>query len=1520
MTAYLGGTVWLQVVPSFDGVQQSIRDGVSKAFAGAGIDRAAANAFRPVERQAGEVGEKAAQRLTNSFQRLTQERIRRIGRDFDVLKNSLPEAEFNRIRAILTDISKLDLRTVTGQAQAADGVRRLRTEFQGFLDEADRGQRRLSDPARWNLGAIRAQADEIGESIRRWSSPDPIRVRVDRDSVRREMQAIRNEIRSLQTDIQVGADLSEADRKIASLQARLVQLDRERVDIDVDVDTFGAMQQLRRLQAQVLATQRTGGRGGNFMALLDAGAAANSVRVFNGVLFTTVTLGPLLIPVLAGIAGGISAIGAAAFGAVLGLGVLVAGLAGIGGAVGAMAELDRARREERSGAGAPRDAIAERRRAIQDARSVADAQRALSRARRDGARTIEDADRQVADAERALSRAHREAADAAEQAAERVSDARRDLARANDDAAQAAEDAARRVRDAEQNLTDAQADALQAQRDLNEARQQAVRDLEDLNNALDSSRLSERSLEFQVEEAAVHLNVVMEDEQATEREIAKAQLRYDQAVEALEQQQLETQRLEVDTERANRAGVEGSDRVRQAKNRINDANQRVRSAEEQLADAREAQDRQAIENAERLAEARERVNEAIATQRDVAVDSARRINDAERALSDARRARADAELNASENIADAERNLSRARQDIALRSQEAATATDTLATAQDNLAESLRNLSPAGVAFATWLYSLEPLLRRLRFAAQEGLLPGLQAGLTAVIDEYGPSFIQFVGDIAQVIGDLSEEFGELLVTNPLWREFFDVMQELGPTFVRQFGQIGINLSTAFAAIITAFAPFFAEMGEGLLSLTEDFVDWAASLEGSESLERFFAYLREAGPEVGELIANIFQILVNLFIGLAPYADDLLQSLIGFTDWLAAMDPEDLADLALGIGAVVLAVQALAGALSIISGVGGLIGGALKFGGALGGAARGAAGALRGGGGRAAAAGAAPAAAGALEGVGTAAGAAGKRFTAFLGPVGLVIGILWLVWDAAVWLDDQFGLLGGTTSDISRVMAEAWDWLWRRGIKPVWDLIAGVLDVMGQMFRTVGEIVSQVFRFIIAPAFRWLWENTIGPWWEDNIQPVLRRFSTWVRDNLPDAVRAGVNLIADIWNRLLNIFRDPIRGAIEIVWNRGIIGSFNWLAERVPGMTKIDPITIPAALYPNGRRYATGGILPGYTPGRDVHRFVSPTGGVLDLSGGEPILRPEAGRVLGHDWVDGINAAARGGGTSGVQRFLGYEAHADGGWFGDVLDKIKGVGGALANPLGFFEKAASAALNSWGVGGMFGDMVRPMVTSVPKSIAAWIGDLIFGTDADPSRGRGPATALGWQLMWQLVHDQFPHAVLHSAFRPGAITAVGTPSYHGLGRAIDISPRMDIFNWLARAFPNSTELIFSPAGPRQLWNGRPYLFGEPTRSDHWDHIHWAMANGGILPTLYDDGGDIPPGLTLVANASGRKESVVTDSFMEEVRALGRLRRGADAPLVEVRDSHFGSDPAEVAEELDKLRSDKMALTGVFTEAGF
>jgi hypothetical protein len=90
---------------------------------------------------------------------------------------------------------------------------------------------------------------------------------------------------------------------------------------------------------------------------------------------------------------------------------------------------------------------------------------------------------------------------------------------------------------------------------------------------------------------------------------------------------------------------------------------------------------------------------------------------------------------------------------------------------------------------------------------------------------------------------------------------------------------------------------------------------------------------------------------------------------------------------------------------------------------------------------------------------------------------------------------------------------------------------------------------------------------------------------------------------------------------------------------------------------------------------------------------------------------------------------------------------------------------------------------------------------------------------------------------------------------------------------------------------------------------------MKTGGILPTLYDSGGDVPPGLHLIANATRKPEVTLTNKFVQEMRET--MANGRGGPLVEVRDSSFGSDPAEIAWELDKLRRDRYAL--VYSEMG-
>lgn len=112
---------------------------------------------------------------------------------------------------------------------------------------------------------------------------------------------------------------------------------------------------------------------------------------------------------------------------------------------------------------------------------------------------------------------------------------------------------------------------------------------------------------------------------------------------------------------------------------------------------------------------------------------------------------------------------------------------------------------------------------------------------------------------------------------------------------------------------------------------------------------------------------------------------------------------------------------------------------------------------------------------------------------------------------------------------------------------------------------------------------------------------------------------------------------------------------------------------------------------------------------------------------------------------------------------------------------------------------------------------------------------------WRGLWGIVKSKFPSATLNSAYRGGATTVSGNKSYHSRGMAVDLGgPMRQIFDFLYNNYRNSAEIIYSPAGGRQIKNGRPYTYSGAVRKIHWNHVHWANRSvpGGA-------GADMTPG---------------------------------------------------------------------------
>ena len=340
----------------------------------------------------------------------------------------------------------------------------------------------------------------------------------------------------------------------------------------------------------------------------------------------------------------------------------------------------------------------------------------------------------------------------------------------------------------------------------------------------------------------------------------------------------------------------------------------------------------------------------------------------------------------------------------------------------------------------------------------------------------------------------------------------------------------------------------------------------------------------------------------------------------------------------------------------------------------------------------------------------------KVFTAikiYIAIVMTVFLLLWevvkLVWEGIVWvalwawenvLKPTWELMKAGLDALGQffvwvweaLIKPAWDalgagisWVWENIIRPAWDTLMSVLGAIGSFFQWVwnnvikpawdalGAGISWVWENIIRPAwdrlkaalgvvgdfFKWVWNSIIKPAWDalgegirwvvDNVVlPVWERMKSAL-DLVKDAFSSAVDWIGQVWDKIKAITAKPVRFVVETVYNKGIRSAWN----KVAGWLDL-PKLEEASLGDLGN-YNRGGVLPGYSPGRDNYQFIDPKSGTtIGLSGGEAILRPEATRALGTHRVDSINAAARIGGAPAVQKELGLFAR------GGVVPSIVGL--------------------------------------------------------------------------------------------------------------------------------------------------------------------------------------------------------------------------------------------------------------------
>lgn len=250
-----------------------------------------------------------------------------------------------------------------------------------------------------------------------------------------------------------------------------------------------------------------------------------------------------------------------------------------------------------------------------------------------------------------------------------------------------------------------------------------------------------------------------------------------------------------------------------------------------------------------------------------------------------------------------------------------------------------------------------------------------------------------------------------------------------------------------------------------------------------------------------------------------------------------------------------------------------------------------------------------------------------------------------------------------------ILKPAWDalcaaatWMWENVLQPTWGFIKDAWDGLVQAIAWAWENLLKPTWDALCAAATWMWENVMSPviegikWAWQTLGDAFNTVKDFIINNVFTPLQNGVNTvkswfdkavdgIGKAWASLREKTRKPVEFVVNTVYNRGILPAWNKVAGLV-GMEdkKLTPV-----------QFATGGVLPGWTPGRDIYDFVDPrTGYRIQLSGGEAIMRPEWVRAIGgKPAVDALNRTARTGGVRGVQRQIGEgAAYKDGG----MIDK------------------------------------------------------------------------------------------------------------------------------------------------------------------------------------------------------------------------------------------------------------------------
>jgi TP901 family phage tail tape measure protein len=532
---------------------------------------------------------------------------------------------------------------------------------------------------------------------------------------------------------------------------------------------------------------------------------------------------------------------------------------------------------------------------------------------------------------------------------------------------------------------------------------------------------------------------------------------------------------------------------------------------------------------------------------------------------------------------------------------------------------------------------------------------------------------------------------------------------------------------------------------------------------------------------------------------------------------------------------------------------------------------------------------------------------------------------WIADKVNVWWIGTQIIFSAVVSFVKDTLGAAFSWLYDSVISPVFDWISSKVSLWWAGVQIVFAAVTSYLRDTLGVAFSWLWSNAIKPAmdaigtgikfvWDNVIRPVFDFLKKAVTEDIPAAFESGKKAIGTAWDGLKEIAKKPIKFVVDTVINDGIIKNFNKVAEFFGSKS------IPEVKLPDG--FARGGVLPGYGAAkRDTT--------LTPMRAGEGVLVPEAVRGIGAGTLHALNAAGNSGGVRAVQRMVGggfatggVVGYATGGVIDGAIDWVRDAAGAasqfITDPKGTLSGLVDGLIDKVPGAGAMVDVAKGMggklVEGAVKKIQSLVGEFGGGATgasgpngnlptgmlmsvpfAAPGPGVGASggmlrrdaaaaliaannavkAATGSSLsLTEGYRDIAGQNLRWAQYKSGKGNLAATPgtSNHGFGLAADLGSSGRA--WLAA---NGARFGWYPTG-LGFSQKEPWHFdykGAPT----------GYADGGIVggerPALFDEGGILNQGVSLIANNTRRPEyALPEDKLVDIVReASDGEGRGGD-----------------------------------------